>query len=55
MEYMLRIMRDPTVDEKRRDKMAVAVAPYLHPRKNETALSGSGITVNVTPFDASVG
>jgi hypothetical protein len=55
LEYMLRIMRDPTVDEDRRDKMAIAVAPYMHPRKNETSLSGTGITVNVTPFDASVG
>lgn len=30
LEYMLRVMRDPEVDEKRRDAMAVAAAPYIH-------------------------
>lgn len=30
LEYMLRVMRDPAVDEKRRDDMAKAAAPYLH-------------------------
>jgi hypothetical protein len=29
---MLGIMRDPTADNKRRDAMAMAAAPYLHPR-----------------------
>jgi hypothetical protein len=32
LEYMLRVMRDPTADEKRRDEMAVKAAPYVHPR-----------------------
>ena len=31
-EYMLRVMRDPKVDDHRRDEMAKAVAPYVHPR-----------------------
>jgi hypothetical protein len=31
-DYMLRVMRDPVVDHERRDKMAVAVAPYVHPK-----------------------
>jgi hypothetical protein len=31
-EYMLRIMRDPKADDHRRDEMAKAVAPYVHPR-----------------------
>ena len=31
-EYMLRVMRDPFVDHDRRDKMAVAAAPYVHPK-----------------------
>lgn len=30
LEYMLRVMRDPAVEEKRRDDMAKAAAPYLH-------------------------
>ena len=32
LDYMLRIMRDPTVEHDRRDDMAKAAAPYLHPR-----------------------
>lgn len=31
-EYMLRVMRDRSVDHDRRDKMAVAAAPYVHNR-----------------------
>lgn len=30
-DYMLRVMRDPTVDHARRDAMAKAVAPFCHP------------------------
>lgn len=32
LEYMLRVMRDKTVDHKRRDYMASAAAPFLHPK-----------------------
>jgi hypothetical protein len=32
LDYMLRIMRDPTVDDARRDKMAALAAPFCHPR-----------------------
>ncbi len=32
VDYMLRIMRDPTADPERRDAMAKAAATYLHPR-----------------------
>ena len=32
LEYMLRIMRDPGADEKRRDAMATAAATYIHPK-----------------------
>jgi hypothetical protein len=31
--YMLEVMRDPNADERRRDDMAKAAAPYLHPRR----------------------
>jgi hypothetical protein len=31
-DYMLRVMRDETVDHARRDAMARAVAPYCHPQ-----------------------
>jgi hypothetical protein len=30
--YMLRVMRDPTVEDPRRDEMARAAAPYVHAR-----------------------
>ena len=29
---MLSVMRDPAADHKRRDAMAMAAAPYLHPK-----------------------
>jgi hypothetical protein len=29
---MLSVMRDPVADQKRRDAMAKAAAPYLHPK-----------------------
>ncbi len=32
VEYMVRVMRDKTVEQSRRDHMAKAAAPYLHPR-----------------------
>jgi hypothetical protein len=32
LDYMLLVMRDPAADSKRRDAMAMAAAPYLHPR-----------------------
>ncbi len=32
LQYMLRVMRDPTADEKRRDAMATAAATYIHPK-----------------------
>ncbi len=35
LEYMLRVIRDPETDAGRRDRMAVAAAPYLHPKMGE--------------------
>ena len=32
LEYMLRVMCDPTASDKRRDDMAKAAAPYMHAR-----------------------
>jgi hypothetical protein len=29
---MLMVMNDPTADETRRDRMAIAAAPFCHPR-----------------------
>ena len=30
LDYMIRVMRDKTVEHDRRDKMAAAAAPYVH-------------------------
>lgn len=32
LEYMLRVMRDPDEDPARRDRMAMAAAPFVHVR-----------------------
>jgi hypothetical protein len=32
LEYMLSVMRDPSADAARRDRMAQAAAPYVHAR-----------------------
>src|SRR5215469_8114475 len=39
VEHMLRIMRDPREPAARRDEMAKAAAPFLHPRMQPTAPS----------------
>ena len=36
LEYMLGVMRDPAAEPSRRDDMAKAAAPYLHPRLSST-------------------
>lgn len=38
LDYMLSVYRDPTVDYERRDKMAAAAAPYVHPRLSSMAV-----------------
>jgi hypothetical protein len=55
IDYMLRIMRDPTVEQSRRDAMAKAAAPYRRPQLQAVAhkhlnADGSPIvpTVNLT-------
>ena len=32
LEYMLEALNDPTTPEERRDRFAIAAAPYVHPR-----------------------
>jgi hypothetical protein len=41
LEYMLRVMRNPEEEDRRRDTMAVAAAPYIHAR-----LSNATVNVN---------
>mgnify|MGYP001590180194 CR=1 FL=1 len=40
LDYMLAVMRDNSVDVARRDRMAVAAAPYLHAKPSETGALG---------------
>lgn len=40
LEYMLRVMRDPLAEYDRRDKMAAAAAPYVHPKLATTEVTG---------------
>jgi|SRR5215218_1230364 len=35
LDYMLRVMNDPTAQPERRDRLAIAAAPFCHPRANE--------------------
>lgn len=33
IQYMLRVMNDPNAEKPRRDDMAKAAAPYIHPKQ----------------------
>ena len=35
LEYMLNVMNDELADKNRRDRMAIAAAPFIHSRKGE--------------------
>jgi hypothetical protein len=53
VDYMLRVMRDRTVDNGRRDDMAKAVAPYVHPKLaavEHTGKDGGPLQVSVVRF-----
>jgi hypothetical protein len=55
LEYMLRVMRNPRAEPGRRDYMANAAAPYMHPRLNaiqHTGKDGEPIKVSFTGLDA---
>ena len=41
LEYMLNVIRDEAMDSKRRDSMAQACAPYIHPRLAATEIQGN--------------
>jgi hypothetical protein len=54
-DYMLRVMRDPDADDRRRDAMAIAAAQYLHSKLAAVEHSGPGggpIQVNISGDDA---
>jgi hypothetical protein len=35
LDYMLQVMRDDNADPERRDRMAIAAAPFVHARRGE--------------------
>lgn len=37
LDYMLKVMNDPAADDGRRDRMAVAAAPYVHGKMADAA------------------
>jgi len=37
LDYMLAVMNDPSADDTRRDRMAQAAAPYVHPKAADAA------------------
>ena len=41
LEFMLRVMRDTTMDWSQRADMAKAVAPYIHPKLASTEITGN--------------
>ena len=57
IDYMLRIMRDPNAKATRRDEMAKAAAPYLHPRLSAAVVeqdAPSQIVFEISPDDAAL-
>lgn len=40
LDYMLRVMRDATADQRRRDAMAIAAASFVHPKLAAVQHSG---------------
>jgi hypothetical protein len=49
LEYMLAVLRDPKAETERRDEMAKAAAPYIHPR-----LSNVEAKIDVTGHEAAL-
>lgn len=37
LAYMLRVMNDPSAEPERRDRLAIAAAPFVHPRVTDKA------------------
>jgi len=42
LEYMLQVMRDENECNERRDQMAFAAAPYIHPKLNAISAPSGG-------------
>jgi hypothetical protein len=51
LDYMLAVMRDDSIAPDRRDDMAKAVAPYVHPKLAAIDHSGSLNIIHETALD----
>jgi hypothetical protein len=51
LEYMLRVMRNTKADERRRDEMAKAAAPFVHAKLASMEHKGSVGTYDLTKVD----
>lgn len=52
LEYMLKVMRDPKADQKRRDAFAAAAAPYCHAR---LATIDGDLNLNIRKHEEALG
>lgn len=55
LEYMLKVMRNPKAAETRRDDMAKAAAPYVHPKlasMQHTGRDGGAIKVDLKSLNS---
>lgn len=52
--YMLNVINDPEADAERRDRMAIAAAPFRHPRLEKATMSKKDDAANAAK-DAAVG
>ena len=53
LDYMLKVMRDQKADRSRRDRMAIAAAPFVHSRAGE--VSGKKVRKDEAAKDAAGG
>jgi len=51
-EYLLSVMRDPSVDVYRRDKAAIAAAPYCHAKIERAAKPGKKQLLDIAAAQA---
>ena len=49
LDYMLSVMRDSAADHKRRDAMAMAAAPFLHPKLSAIDAKLSSVAGDPSP------
>ena len=48
LEYMLAVVQDKNAEQHRRDEMAKAAAPYIHPRLSNIAATVDAKTISVS-------